>query len=367
MKLAGYPKNHNMLLLPLKRTGLTILIFLIFQVTNNIYGYSGKGQEDHPKKQVKAIKIKSKIKIDGQLTETAWEKAPTATNFITYSPSMGKNSDYTTKVKTVYNDKAIYFGAFLKDKPDSIIAGLSKRDEQNVNADRFWVTLNPFNDGKNIFKFIVTAANVQSDVKISPANENEGYGEPGDAAWDVVWKSSVSIVDSGWVVEMEIPYDAIRFPKKEVQKWGINFWRTVRRERKISSWDFVDRTMENEGTQYGELVNLYDIEPPLRLSLYPYVSGYIFPHNGNLDYEYSAGMDLKYGINESFTLDMILIPDFGQKKSDETVLNLSPYEIKYDEKRQFLLKEQNFLTRQVFFIQDELVMSPPNIMKFRKK
>jgi hypothetical protein len=367
MKTAEYLKNHKMLFFPAKRAGLTILIFLIFQITSNIYGYSGRDQKDHPKKQVKAIKSKSKIKIDGQLTEAAWAKAPTATNFITYSPSMGKNSDYTTKVKTVYNDKAIYFGAFLKDKPDSIIAGLSKRDEQNVNADRFWVTLNPFNDGKNIFKFIVTAANVQSDVKISPANENKGYGEPGDAAWDAVWKSSVSIVDSGWVVEMEIPYDAIRFPKKEIQKWGINFWRTVRRERKISSWDFVDRTMENEGTQYGELVNLYDIEPPLRLSLYPYVSGYIFPHNGNLDYEYSAGMDLKYGINESFTLDMILIPDFGQKKSDETVLNLSPYEIKYDEKRQFFTEGTELFNKAGLFYSRRIGDEPSEYNEVQKK
>jgi hypothetical protein len=204
---------------------------------------------------------------------------------------------------------------------------LSKRDDHNANADKFWVTLNPYNDGKNIFRFEVTSANVQSDVKISPGNY--------DRAWDAVWKSKVSIVDSGWVVEMKIPYDAIRFSTQKVQKWGINFWRLVRRNRQVSSWDFVDRTKDNKGSQYGELVNIYDIKAPFRLSLFPYVSGYVFPQKNNTDYSYSAGMDLKYGINESFTLDMILIPDFGQKRSDDKVLNLSPYEVKYSEKRQF--------------------------------
>lgn len=306
------------------------LLFLLITSTvsgNNASKIQFSFDDDHPSKQLEAQKITGVINIDGFLNEPQWEKAPVAQNFMTYSPTMGKNSSYSTEVRTLYNDKAIYFGAFLKDNPDSIVTSLSKRDGENINADKFWVTLNPFNDGKNIFKFTVTAANVQSDVKISPLEEDRG--------WDAVWKSKVRIVDSGWVVEMEIPYDAIRFPKQETQTWGINFWRLVSRDRKTSSWSFVDRTMDNEGNQYGKLTNLSHIEPPLRLSLYPYVSGYVFPHNREFDYEYSAGMDLKYGINESFTLDMILIPDFGQKKSDETVLNLSPYEVKYSEKRQF--------------------------------
>ncbi len=278
-------------------------------------------------KQLEAVKIKGEIKMDGRLNEPAWQGVPATREFVTYSPSIGKPAGHQTRVRVVYNDRAIYFGAFMQDDPDKILRGLSKRDEEDVNADKFWVTLNPYNDGKNIFKFVVTAANVRSDIKISPRNE--------DRAWDAVWDSKVSVVDSGWVVEMEIPYDAIRFPKKEQQTWGVNFWRLIRRERKTLSWDLVDRTRDNEGSQYGELVNIHDIDPPFRLSLFPYVSGYVFPHNGTLDYEYSAGMDLKYGIDESFTLDMILIPDFGQKKSDETVLNLSPYEVRYDEKRPF--------------------------------
>jgi len=289
-------------------------------------GWRGSDTLDSPKK-IEAVKIHDDIQLDGRLNEPAWQGVPATGDFVTYSPSIGKPSRYLTRVRVVYNDRAVYFGAFMRDDPDSILRGLSKRDEEDANADKFWVTLNPYNDGKNIFKFVVTAANVRSDVKISPRNE--------DRAWDAVWDSQVSVVDSGWVVEMEIPYDAIRFPKKQRQTWGINFWRLVRRERKTLSWNLVDRTRDNEGSQYGELVNIQDIDPPFRLSLFPYVSGYVFPHSGRLDYESSAGMDLKYGIDESFTLDMILIPDFGQKKSDETVLNLSPYEVRYDEKRPF--------------------------------
>ncbi|MFP3860274.1 MAG: DUF5916 domain-containing protein [Bacteroidales bacterium] len=319
---------------------LFAIVLSLFFISETIYAQRNfnifsSDSSTIPKKQMQAKKIEGEISVDGKLSEPEWQEAPASGNFFTYSPSIGKPSDYNTKVKVLYNNQAIYFGAFLKDNPDSILTALSKRDEENVNADKFWVTLNPHNDGKNIFQFVVTAANVQSDIKISPQSEGGGHGWPGDSDWDAVWESEVRVVDSGWVVEMRIPYDAIRFPNKEVQTWGVNFWRTVRRERKTSSWSMVDRTKENEGTQYGELTNIHGIEPPLRLSLFPYVSGYVHPHDGKMDYEYSAGLDLKYGIDESFTLDMILVPDFGQKKSDETVLNLSPYEVQYSEKRQF--------------------------------
>jgi len=279
------------------------------------------------KKQIEAVKIDSSIKMDGVLNEACWQKAPVAKNFMTYSPTMGDTSNHKTEVRVLYNNKAIYFGAILYDDPSKIVTGLSKRDDHNANADKFWVTLNPYNDGKNIFRFEVTSANVQSDIKISPRNH--------DRVWDAVWKSKVSITDSGWVVEMRIPYDAIRFPKQEKQEWSVNFWRRVRREREVSSWNTVDRSKDNEGSQYGKLTNIHNIEAPLRLSLFPYISGYVYPEKNNTDYSYSAGMDLKYGIDESFTLDMILIPDFGQKESDKKVLNLSPYEVKYDEKRPF--------------------------------
>jgi len=280
-----------------------------------------------PRKKLQALRFQGTIQVDGMLNETVWQEAPCAGNFFTYSPSIGDSSEYKTHVRTLYNNKAIYFGAILFDQPDQIVDGLSKRDDRQANADKFWVTLNPYNDGKNIFQFEVTAANVQNDMKISPRDH--------DRAWDAVWTSAVGRTDSAWVVEMRIPYDAIRFPQKDVQTWGVNFWRLVRRERAVSSWNLIDRTRENTGNQYGELTNIRNIQAPFRLSLFPYVSGYVLPQKNQTDYSYSAGMDLKYGINESFTLDMILVPDFGQKMSDNTVLNLSPYEVRYSEKRPF--------------------------------
>src|ERR1041385_163538 len=115
---------------------------------------------------------------------------------------------------------------------------------------------------------------------------------------------------------MKIPYSAIRFPKKEIQQWGINFFRITRRFREESYWNYVDPKIESMFFQAGILNGISNIVPPLRLSLIPYASAYAenYPYNipdkSNTSFIFNGGMDLKYGINESFTFDMTMIPDF---------------------------------------------------------
>lgn len=281
------------------------------------------------KKYIEAVRTEGQLKIDGQLDEDLWAFAPVATDFSTYSPTIGEDPLYQTEVKILYDDDALYIGAMLFDKSGSpVLRELSKRDGYGANADIFWLTLNPFNDGQNIFRFEVSAANVQSDIKISPSKH--------DRNWNAVWESEVEITDNGWSVEMRIPYSAIRFTKEEVQSWSVNFWRLIRREREISSWNPVDRMIGSDALQAGQIVNISDIDAPLRLELYPYVSAYVANSDGgSISKSINGGLDLKYGINESFTLDMTLIPDFGQTASDQLVLNLSPYETFYGENREF--------------------------------
>jgi len=174
---------------------------------------------------------------------------------------------------------------------------------------------------------VVSAANVQTDIRISEIED--------DYAWDAVWYSEVQVTDEGWTVEMEIPYSAIRFPKSDQQAWSANFWRTVRRNREMSSWSPVDQTKGSAGSQMGRIDNINNIEAPLRLSLMPYVSAYANSYEGNWGRSFSGGLDLKLGLSETYTLDMTLIPDFGQTRADNVVLNLTPHETYYSENRPF--------------------------------
>jgi hypothetical protein len=115
--------------------------------------------------------------------------------------------------------------------------------------------------------------------------------------------------------------------------------RFTRRNNENSFWNFVDPNTNGFVNQFGNFTGIQNIEPPLRLSFSPYLSTgvNVSPSaNGNkTEWLKSGGMDLKYGISEAFTLDATIIPDFGQVVSDNVVNNLTPYEIKFDENRQF--------------------------------
>lgn len=287
------------------------------------------GATAQEKKNAVASFTDEHISINGTLDESIWSLAAPATDFIQYDPYNGSSPSQPTEVRILYNDQGIYIGATLYDSsPDSILTQYGTRDDDNLNADCFNISVSPYQDGLNKWVFMVYANGVQYDAK--------GTNEGNDENWNAAWESSTSITEDGWIAEIFIPYSMLRFPKREIQTWDINFWRSIRRHRELSTWNFVDNNIEGDIVQSGVLTGIKNINPPLRLSLSPYVSGYIEKQPGSDISTYlNYGADLKYGINESFTLDMTLIPDFGQVESDDEIYNLTPFEVQYDEKRQF--------------------------------
>ncbi|NLJ06123.1 MAG: carbohydrate binding family 9 domain-containing protein [Sphingobacteriales bacterium] len=304
---------------------------------------------------VKAVKTNERIKIDG-IAERAWNDAPEYRGFSQYEPYNGSKASLETSVRFLFDNDALYVFAKMYDPaPDSIMKELSKRDEiDNVNTDIFGLILLPFNDRQNAFVFKVSASGVQSDVRINNENEDEN--------WNAVWMSAVNIGDSGWVAELKIPYSAIRFPKKEIQEWGVNAWRHIRRYREWNSLHFVNNNQNSLISESALLTGIENIKPPLRLSLFPYVSAYLekSPGNEKFGFNFNYGADIKYGIDESFTLDMVLIPDFGQVESDEVVLNLTPFETQYDEKRQFFTEGTELFNKAGIFYSRRIGGEPLN-------
>ena len=295
-------------------------------------------------RSISAYRTNINIKIDAVFDESDWENAKKATDFILNEPTPGVAPAQKTEVRVLYDDKAIYIAATLFDQsPDSILHQFSERDEVGI-SDWFAVVLDPYQDGLNGSGFIVSAAGVQFDTKYSAIGNNGGGGAvfSGDSNWDAVWESKTAYTEEGWAVEMKIPYSAIRFPKVEQQVWNINFARMVRRSRQQSYWNEVKPEITGLLNQSGKLMGIQNIQSPVRLSATPFLVTYLenyFDENENpkssWGRSFNAGMDIKYGINDAFTLDMTLIPDFGQAQSDNQILNLSPFEVQFDENRQF--------------------------------
>ena len=281
------------------------------------------------KKTYTAKKIQTPPKIDGKLNENVWNDLNNAKNFSQIEPKNGKKEreHQRTEVKICYDDKNIYFGVMMYDNaPDSILKELSRRDEENKNFDAFAIFIDPFNDAQMEYNFMITAAGVQIDRKFSKTGI--------DKTWNPIWYSQVSINERGWIAEFAIPFSQLRFPNNNTD-WALNMARTIRRYREDYSWNPIDVNYTDFSLQAGLLKGVNNVKSPIRLSIMPYASIYADIYDGETTFPYNYGMDLKYGINESFTLDMTLIPDFGQVASDAMVLNLSPFEVKYEEKRQF--------------------------------
>jgi len=291
--------------------------------------------------QATAKRTGESIKIDANLDELVWQKATSVGNFTQLEPSPYTLSLQKTEVRILYDDKAIYIGAHLFDSsPDSIMKQMTERDNIGI-TDWFAVAIDAYQDGQNGVGFVVTPSGIQTDIKYSAA-DGSGSIINGDENWDAVWNSAAKVVENGWVVEMSIPYSAIRFPNKEVQLWNINFARMIRRYRETSYWNEVKPEIEGFLNQSGRLAGIENVKAPLRLSATPFLVTYgEWYHNKDATQvnswvrSISGGMDVKYGINDAFTLDMTLIPDFGQARSDNQVLNLSPFEVRFDENRQF--------------------------------
>lgn len=285
-------------------------------------------------RKIKAIRTDQQIKIDGNLNEPSWQSATYFTDFTEFRPTFGatEKEENKTEVWLLYNDAAIYVAGFCHERnKDSISTELVGRDQIGVN-DFAGIMFDTYLDKINGAGFYVTALGEQYDAKYSLGNE--------DDSWSAVYKTATKIVDGGWYFEMEIPWSALRFSKSEIQNWGVNIIRRRTKAGKQLSWSPLNPNKFGTMNQAGILTDITDIKSPIRLSFSPYFSTYVnhAPNSlasKNYSSSVSGGMDVKYGLSKGFTLDMTLIPDFGQVQSDNQVLNLSPFEVKFNENRSF--------------------------------
>lgn len=307
---------------------MRILLFTLLFSTLSFLVVNAQQQ----KRTLQAARVYKTPKIDGLINDEAWLVAERASDFTQIEPYPNAPSTQRTEVMITYDDEAVYIAAIMYDtSADSILKELSIRDNYG-NTDWFSIHFDTFYDLQNRFEFGVTAAGVQFDEKT------------GAETFDVVWDSDVRMTTEGWNVEIKIPYSALRFPEKDIQTWGLQMTRNIRRKREISKWQYIAPDIQNVVSYYGTLSGITDIKSPIRLSLTPYIglSESHYPSNipgkSNWSASYNAGLDLKYGINESFTLDMTLAPDFGQVQSDNKILNLSAFEQEFQEFRPFFIE-----------------------------
>ena len=290
-------------------------------------------------KTVQAVRAAEPIVVDGRLEEAVWRAAPAAAGFTQNDPDDGKPATEATEVWVAYDDHALYVAAYCHDSdPAKIRKRLGRRDS-DTDSDWFAVGIDPYFDRRSGYLFVANPAGSITDMALSN-DVNE------DDSWDGIWETRAAVDGGGWTVELRIPFNQIRFTKKDEYVWGVNFKRMVRRKNERSSFSWVPKSESAEVSRYARLEGLRGISPGGRVELMPYAvtQAQFRPAQDGNPFETghralgNAGFDLKVGLKSNLTLDATVNPDFGQVEVDPAVLNLSAYETYYQEKRPFFIE-----------------------------
>jgi hypothetical protein len=269
--------------------------------------------------------------LDGILDDGVWKQCKPANDFLQWEPQWNVPPTHQTEAKVCYTNQGIYVGVMMFDTaPDSILQEVGMRDN-TVNADHIAIEFDPYNTMQDSYYFQVTASGVQTESR-----RTDGY-------YNAVWKSCVKILKNGWSVEMFIPFSAFTFPSKDLQEWRVQFYRNVRRYREVDEYSLEDKTKDNDIQFWAISDSLKNIKPPLRLFITPYVNGLMQKEAGETTWSQTlnGGLDLKWGVTQSHTLDITLLPDFSQVKSDNKVKNLSAFETVYSDYRPFFYESMS--------------------------
>ncbi|MBN2346725.1 MAG: carbohydrate binding family 9 domain-containing protein [Candidatus Aminicenantes bacterium] len=290
---------------------------------------------------VQTRRLTGQVKLDGRLEEEDWRRPP-LNGFTQNDPDDGKPCSERTDVWLAYDDDAIYVAARLHDSdPGRIIRLLSRRDE-SVDADYFYFCVDPLNDKRSGFMFAVNPSGSITDRVIY----NDSWT---DTSWDGHWEARTTIDDGGWSVEMRIPFDQLRFKKKdngEEYLWGVNFRRDIKRKNERATFAWVPKTESAFVSRFARMEGMRGIAPRRLFEVIPYTIGkanFLQEEPGNPfrigeEFLANAGADIKLGLSSSLTLDLTLNPDFGQVEVDPAVINLSAAESYYSEKRPFFIE-----------------------------
>ena len=293
---------------------------------------------------IRAVRADEPILIDGKLEEKAWQTPP-SNGFTQNDPKDGEPSTEKTDVWVAYDDKALYVAAYCHDtEPGKIIGRLGRRDSQ-VDSDWFTFSVDPYFDKRTGYSFGVNPANTITDTALS--NDVNG-----DDSWDGIWESKAAMNGDGWVVEMKIPYNQIRFASKDEYVWGVNFRRIIKRKNETASFAWVPKDEAAFVSKFARLEGIAGISPGTHVEVMPYLTGQsqLRPKEPGNPFETghkflgNAGVDFKLGLKGNLTLDATVNPDFGQVEVDPAVLNLSAYETYYQEKRPFFIENASIFT-----------------------
>jgi hypothetical protein len=301
---------------------------------------------DPPKSRLKfeARKAIERITIDGRLTETDWGQCPVASGFLQVEPNQGDSTFFQTEVRILFDAEHLYIGAYCRDTLG--YAGVRvpdlRRDFDFFTNDLFSVSIDGFYDQRSAMAFQVNPYGALRDLLVF---DDRLF----DRDWDGIWTAATQVSDSGWTVEMAIPFATLRYSAPDdsatVQVWGIQFTRIIRRENQVTSLPLFPRAYTSYRMSYaGDLVGMMPPPPRLNIRLQPYLLQDVRASNNVVTGAPQVGGEVKWAITPNDVLDLTVNTDFAQADVDRQVINLTRFSVFFPERRQFFLESASLFS-----------------------
>ena len=295
----------------------------------------------HLTRFVTAVRITDEITVDGYLDEPAWDRAVPATDFVQWRPFHGELATQQTEARFLYDEDNLYVGfiCFDDDIANRVVNEM-REDFFFLATDGISIAIDSLNDDRSGFLFGTNPAGAKRDMQIAENSMNSD--------WDGVWDAKVSTNNEGWIAEFVIPFKTLRFTDPPSQEWGVNIHRLVLRTNEESSWAPIPvryRGLERV-SQFGTLRGLENIRQGRNLQVKPFVTARFSEARpttdpfGTLgaDQDFDGGVDTKYSLTPSLTLDATYRTDFAQVEVDQQQVNLTRFNLFFPEKRDFFLE-----------------------------
>jgi len=299
-----------------------------------------------PRPVIQASSLSVVPVLDGEvLADPAWQSVSPAINFWQTQPNEGQAATQRTEVYIGFLDDALYIGMVAyDDNPDGIIVTDGRRDRDLDESDSFRVIIDGMLDRQNGFIFGTNPVGMEYDAQVVKEASSGAFGF--NINWDASWSVKAQITGIGWSAEMRIPFKSLRYGKGENQTWGINFQRNIRRNNEVVYWAPLSR--QYNLNRVSEAGSVEGITPSLtkNLKITPY--GLVRAGRGGelegtkKDTEF--GVDIKYSLTPSLTLDLTYNTDFAQVEADEQQVNLDRFNLYFPEKRPFFLENAGQFT-----------------------
>lgn len=304
--------------------------------------------EDAYKRIYNIVKLSGdRPRIDGKLDEEIWKsKGEWSEKFSQVIPFERVYTASWTRVKLFYDDVNIYIGVYCKDvHPESMNAFIGNRDD-NSNGDLVSIAFDTYHDYRVASEFNINLGGNKTDLTVTDKLSV-------NLSWNAVWEGQTYInkEDSCWTAELRIPFSQLRYNQENGDgKWGLHVRRIIRRNNEVQNWSLIPIKNNGHVFSFGEMHGMTDLPRPRGIEFLPYAMSKLSkeprimnsPFQKGSRWGRNAGLDAKFALND-FTMDLTINPDYGQVELDPSVMNLSAYEIFYDEKRPFFLEGKHIL------------------------